>query len=80
MSEIVIAERKSNAFFGTLPVVVIDRFNDEVKENGETTTLFGREVKVDPENLKVNRYMLAYVTNAKEPVRRTKERTNVTNC
>lgn len=78
-SEIVIAERKPKSIFGIVLNQELDKFKDKNKPKvtQESVKLFGKEIKIDPESLRVNKQLLAYVTNAKEPVREVRDRSNV---
>jgi len=79
MSELVVADHKPKSIYGNSLTYRLDQFKDKpnIKKSIESARIFGKEVKIDPENMKVNRHLLAYVTNAKEPIKRVRNRSDV---
>ena len=51
--------------------------NEELNWKPETETLFGKLIKICPNKLRVNGHMIAHVTDAKIPLKQTKNRTTV---
>ena len=69
MSELIVANSRQRTMFGKFWQNIDELTDQEIKRSKlskpESATLFDKKIEITPEKLKLNRYIIGHVTNAK---------------